>query len=576
MQNSDLIKRVEELTDECSSSLNQLIQGHDALRRALIRTYLLWTDCSKIDGFLDNLYEQKGVKGYNTQSNSPNFKPILRIVFSKTKLLSKHYQRLNQYNAALVTMYNEHTQNPNKYRSKTEAKLIEFTRKTGGISKLAQMDDEKRRGREDVGSEKNIITTPLSTFMRAFREMPEAKIRMDLISNLPNLNGIGLFSCTMPILTDSNNAVALLGIRQDNGVINIVGYSHSEEAINKVKQNIGHLSFANLSNEIRILAEVIQSQMYPRKAMPPTKTKRDEWISKYIEDKSYITTKDEPGWEKGQPIKPLPSHKKLIFRGQNRDIIMSGSRIRCSVVTRCKPHDFPFTQRSSAFLQYAGLCLIERMIETGEIFLSRYRSSIKYEQKDSLLRHGITISRNNETFQSHLDFYDVIDNADLKSSFQSMFKFDELTREWGFHVSPTWIATLRQGLLERWFDTLGKSKQVKRQNNQIFRFIVDTDKLNIGFNISQNGKHPLFEIPINRIGRGKIVHDFLSKDIAPVLYNLSNTQIEGDILFAGNASAMTINYTTKAGKYEIAIPTAMPIKNGFIRNDALFKEYRYA
>jgi hypothetical protein len=51
---------------------------------------------------------------------------------------------------------------------------------------------------------------------------------------------------------------------------------------------------------------------------------------------------------------------------------------------------------------------------------------------------------------------------------------------------------------------------------------------------------------------------FASKDIGPVLFNLADVPVIGDIIVSGNRHAIVFGYQTQSGRYETAIPTLLP------------------
>ena len=48
---------------------------------------------------------------------------------------------------------------------------------------------------------------------------------------------------------------------------------------------------------------------------------------------------------------------------------------------------------------------------------------------------------------------------------------------------------------------------------------------------------------------------YFSKDLAPILFNIADAQINGAVNIAGNAHAVVFRYATTVGQFEIAVPT---------------------
>ena len=49
---------------------------------------------------------------------------------------------------------------------------------------------------------------------------------------------------------------------------------------------------------------------------------------------------------------------------------------------------------------------------------------------------------------------------------------------------------------------------------------------------------------------------YLSKDLAPVLFNLADAPVSGAVTMAGNDHALLFTYETSVGQFEIAVPTS--------------------
>ena len=69
--------------------------------------------------------------------------------------------------------------------------------------------------------------------------------------------------------------------------------------------------------------------------------------------------------------------------------------------------------------------------------------------------------------------------------------------------------------------------------------------------------------------------EHLSKDIAPVLFNLADVHSDGMIEVSGNDQALVFAYKNDLGTFKIAVPTAERKKKTAVRNSTAFSEVRY-
>ena len=64
-----------------------------------------------------------------------------------------------------------------------------------------------------------------------------------------------------------------------------------------------------------------------------------------------------------------------------------------------------------------------------------------------------------------------------------------------------------------------------------------------------------------------------TKDLAPILYNISDFSIGSDIKFAGDGSVMKIEFKTDMGQYIVAIPTVTGEAKKLDRDATHFEAY---
>ena len=124
-------------------------------------------------------------------------------------------------------------------------------------------------------------------------------------------------------------------------------------------------------------------------------------------------------------------------------------------------------------------------------------------------------------------------------------------------MSGPWFANLRQEWTDRWFAELGRYNQITRKHNAVLELKVTADELRLVFN-----RHPdtsaseIFEFAtqIPDLLEPETTA-YLSKDLAPILFNLADAPVSGPVAMAGNKHAFVFTYETAVGQFEIAVPT---------------------
>ncbi len=580
MTKASLRDKVDKLTTEASAKLDEFERSHAALHHALVKTLLLWIECEQELGFLDELYKDRGIRYHKPPDKVPTFLPFLKVIFGSSKVTQSDQSRLGQWNGALLSLYRDYHDRSSHYRAKAEAKLYDHLKRNGGIDGLLRKDDDERTKREDV-----IDIGGQKTSFNPFLEPPQAallKFGSDIVKQYPPT---GVVTTTNPLRIGDENLIALLGRREANGTISVIGSTNRQAAIDLVSQGLLKLPLSTMDPELRLLVEVIKTQAYPPEAMPRDLEARQKWMMDFYRDQTKFLARNILGRKEIKKGEKLRSSKKLLMTGSNKEVLLSGSRLKASVVTRCRTNFAPVDSGDRFCMRGMDLVLIERMLETTEINLvsvvpddvtGKAIRKIPVGQKRHYTMH---LKRPTPQQVRLFPFYDATRDAGLAISFQSSFAFGAWKPDWTFTVQQNWFARLRQQFLDEWFVTLGARNQPKRPNNQAMELTIKTDKLEIGFNLSDAGSPPPIEMTINADLKGrpipfKAFH--LSKDIAPVFYNIADLELASDVDVSGNKNAMVLSFKTPSGAFDIAIPAAVLDDRKYERIDKGFTELRYA
>lgn len=571
-----LEKEFADLQKASGATFDQYQRSNEDLWRALVKTYLFWTRAKDAPGFLDKLYANIQYK--KQVGDTPNFNPLLRVVFAKSSYTPAVASKIGLWAAALRALHVEYSDNTISYQANPEGKLLSHFRNNGGIDGLAKKDSEERQARDEEDSNEAIKLAPVPP--NPFKERPIEEIRASALAkaSAPTATGFGQFS-TLPVMyVNDQDLVVLLARRSDDGKITPIASSHDDALLKQASDVAANYTLSHLPPRLQLLVEVIRSQLYPPSSLPKEYSDRRLWMRNIFSDKSKLTTKDLPGWTGKR--EPLISSKKLLMRGADADIILSGTKVSTSVVTRCVPTLKHFTHTAQISLTFKSLCLVERMIETREIHAIEVledTAETKKRIKNSPALETIGFLRKAQSDFRFFSFHDAKRDAGAPVGFQAYFDFGKWVPKWSFTVKPLWLAQMRERLWNPWFTVYGKGSQLNRMANRAMSFIVRADALEVLFDLSPRRGSPSETFKIDAVTTAKTnSHFFRSKDVAPVFYNLADTQVLGDVEISGNKDAMVIAYTTAMGCYQTAIPTAKSDGGEFALNiSKAFTELHY-
>ena len=575
MTDVDLLQKFDALIVEGQNRYSNYIKSHDELRRCLVRIYLWWAESNSNSNVMKEIEQRYDMPVVKIDGNRPNFTNLLRIIFGKTEAYDKEYVKVWQWGAAISALHEEYADHPQRYRKNPEGTLLKFFNDRGGISGLLKKDDVQSS--EEAFEEKT--KKPKSNKKSASPDMVKA-IRQQAVEWLKTVNGIGTAAPNSPLRVDHNGHIALLARREASGKITLLGSTNNTAAVAALAQHMMDTEISHLPESLRLLVEIIRSQMYPFNALPQNLDNRTKWYRSVLLDQSPIKTNDLPNWQEGDRKVALWAPRKLLIRGSRKDVIFSNSKSSVSVVTCCIPKTFPIEFKDEVFLRVIERSSIERMLETGEMQVTTASPSkeLRRSNKTEKFRYELALTNKHRKKPLTLHFYDTKPYAGSLTGFQADFDFSAFKPIWQFKADANWFGKFREKMLDQWFSVFGGGNRPNRPNNRHMEINITSARFRLLFNISEHGSAPA-DMAVNAKLHGNIKNFknmHLSKDIAPVLYNLADVVTNGMIQVRGNADATVFEYENDLGLFKIAVPTAIKTGKSIVRKATAFSDYRYA
>lgn len=578
MSQVDLQSRYEALHQECGGSFDAFQRSREALWRSLVRSYLWWRDCQQTPGFLEALYGKHKIKHHATKENVPNFNPLLRLLFDKATLSAAERAQISNWNGALVTLHAAFTDNDALYRANPEGKLLALIKERGGLVQMARKAEHERT---EVDEED--LTTKAATKALTKPPAPDVKrlIQARALDMMGTLKGSGAVTAEVPLRVGDKDLIALLARRMPDGSVVTLGSTSNSDAIQLISEDIAARSVAHLSGNLRVILEMLRSQLYPAQSQPRDPAQRAAWRRSVLLDLTEFRVSDVPG-RTGSKGQRLTSAKKLLINGADGTLLLSGTKQKSSVVTRCRTQVSLVGKTDHVFLRINDRARLEHWLETSEVHV-RPVSPVQGLEKAAgteKFTHRLTLKGDKPKADLRMHFYDVRKKATLPISYQASFKFDTFKPDWSCTLTQDWFGKLREHMLDKWFVSLGSGTQIKRENNKIMWLSVSGKKISLRFNATDaQAVAPTCDMPGGKHWQGdKKTHEtqHLSKDIAPVLYNLSDMHVIGDITISGNSHALVFAYKSDMGEFHTAVPAVYVTKKALVRHEQNFTALRYA
>ena len=138
----NLQKQLDELRIQAleSKRLNDSTRQH--LYKTIASAYVAWRDFSKDETFLEKQYKKAGITYRATNSNTPLFRPFIRLIFDIPSGTPYYNNKVGHWSSVLNRLHEEYEQTPEVYQHNAVHKLAAFIDREGGITNIVANDAE--------------------------------------------------------------------------------------------------------------------------------------------------------------------------------------------------------------------------------------------------------------------------------------------------------------------------------------------------------------------------------------------------------------------------------------------------
>lgn len=551
MDRTSLLAKLQELRITALESHRLTEIGRRHLYLTLARIYFVHREFTQADSkYLDQLYNQAGIVTTGGQSNEVNYRPFLRLVWDQTVVDGAMNNRLTHWSKVLRQLDARYLENPGYFAEiDREQRMASYIDECGGVTAMVE------RANGVVGApefKQDVVKTKPSEARKIVERQKVAEVVAERHIQLLSSTSAPAIATVAPTATmrhDGNKLVALIGRLEADGTVKLLGSTNDTDAINMVAARALNNDLRFVSPALRQLLEIISLSRFPQVAKPKGQAQQRAWRDRIFYDQG-----------KGKKDEPMTSPRRLLLRGKSGDMLLSCMRRERSVVVICEPSHKLAPKGQNIYLQTALRSHLEDALADGsmELMSSQPETSLEAVQGKA---HTHVLHTQNATLGKTraLYFYEQgrkQDNAD--NNWQADFSVAQFKPDWTAKVDSAWLSALRAGFLDKWFATLGKSKQIKRENNYTFQLSAAAKALTLRYNMDDSGVAPEHAMPVaisfpdSRKKRDVVVR---SKDLAPVLYNLADLVIKDGVEISGNADAIVFKFATSMGRYVVAVPT---------------------
>lgn len=500
--------------------------------------YLWWVRANKIDGFLEEQYAKFQITGHSNDGEE-KFTRLLRLTW-RLDWADESKATLQQWSLALRKIHIQYTTNNNAFKTDAQEKLVQFIVAKGGLRAL-------------IGADKYYIDTNEEVAPKSKSKGGRTADEGAIIANkhlelgelhFANAKPISSIQSNKPIPVNLNGyALALIRVKR-NDTFDVLATVNEEKQIRDAIVASYKRSNTAAPIVLQQLAEVITTQTLPLAIEKHRNSLQD---SKKFKD------------ENGE-ILSLTQYKRVLFRKQQNDILLSENKTDCSVVTIAKPHLSILASSKDVFMRVQDRRYLEQAILQLKD-LSIYTTNDKEK---------IPVVRDTEVAASHKL---VLENKVLKTKralyFYTIDSIKEFNRPqaylnsnykepavWQATIDKVWIESLYAAFVGAWLLEYGQ--HITRPQHKTIRIEFGKTQLLFkhygeGGNLTTSSK--IFDLKNVGNTSKPIKPVFLTKDLMPVLAALVQADIEGQVKISVNNDLLVIAYKTALATYQISVPT---------------------
>ena len=420
-----LQKRLDILIADAEEQTQWHNKSQERLYRTLGNVYLWWRDSNKVEGFLDELYEQRGLFH---RKKEENFTRLVRLIWQAD--WSGDYPKLQNWARALRGLDHEFRTNRDAFQVKDPIeKICQLFRSKQGIGAVARTVDPI----PDENDETQITTKKSASGKKTdVEKLSDQKTHnkhvllgeLSYAEEPPYIKNI-VSGLTKIDLTRKGYAVGLIR-KNSTGRYDLLGVTNNESIVHDTIVDTYKRNEDLLPPILRTITEAISTQTLPTQF---------EKFRQDLNDVTSVLASDSKT--------KLRTVKRLLLRPKTKNILLSECRTGCSVVTIIKPNQFPINLSGDVFLRPVNHKYIEQnMLQTRDLcFYTTLTKRIeKVEDEEIKASHRLQIKNTVTDRIQNIYFYGLTNQSE-GSKKQAAINYAELGK-------PTWIATVDKEWIE--------------------------------------------------------------------------------------------------------------------------------
>jgi hypothetical protein len=517
-------------------------------QRVMGEVFVWWQQARQVEGYLEQCYAEHKID-YNKTQGTVNFRPLLRLVTNNEITATD----LDTWSQAFPKILEDVEKSPKHYANNPAGKIAHFVKQKGGKRALAGYYNSRTSVYEpeaDAEIQPSLLfTLDDAEFLPLLKSASRQYYAVQANTQLLNI----------PTAKANAEGYSMILVRHDGQQTGLVGSTANTKIIEELLISTYRNDFEALPLTMRVILEPLHIMNVPNSI--------GDNAEKFIE---VSNLKD--AWNVGKKELAV---KRMIYRSESRDFVISCQQVPSSVVLIAKPHkEIMSHEYGDTFLSNATRKSIETRLlyqQTFSLFAPSSADKFKKTQPPGISAASVSLHT-----KLPIDDSDGITEAqiithteNLKHSpisfipfyesfgeprWQVTNKSDDFETTWQANLDLDWLRHASNRFFEQWIKHYGK--KATRLVNKLLQVKLLEDQIVIGFEFDKTlGIDNSVSIPLfQKSATGQAELKVRSSDFAFVLRQIADLNVTSAIKIKADNYALALNFQTTASSYECWIP----------------------
>lgn len=530
--------------------------SRDQLHQAIVDAYLWWREADAQKGYLEDTYKAAGIATRKRSSNSPNFYPLVRLVWGID--IKKQAGTVSNWARSMLALHEEFRDNPQLYSNNPRSDLINFIKDEGG---LGGVRGEKGITEAELAEEEHNSLAKGSQDEKKDATAAPAAVRNSKLKSAQTTAAKAVISSFPTAVTNTDNLLVMVGRRNAAGKIEIIGSDYSDELVRTALYATTSLDRSSVTPSLRLIAEALEPHALPAKL--------EKYRKKFFDDSEVertVTLKelDENGEAKTRTTS-VKQATRLRYRPAANDFLISKAIASASLVTLVRPHN-QFECEDEVILNGSDRSWVERELLNQQkltLYSAEPNFGLQQSKKEKKAEYVLQLQSNDNQHERELNF----DKAErLKAETNThpcVINPKAIAWDWQLDASTQWLAEFDAQCATPYINKIRGSFNKAHLASLQLQIGKNALELRYWFDEETKAYADSYTLPYNnnakRTGQntGTELFTASAKDLALVFAVLPTLPITSpNVLLAGNSTVMRLKYSTELADYETYIPAA--------------------